>query len=236
MALGGGLLALGFLFLLLLCVALIPEIFFLLNLQETLRRVSRENRRMTPGLVWLMFIPVFGLGWFIYTVLRITDSLRAEYRSRGWQPDGDFGYGVGLAAGILSIGGLVWRFVPHRAAAIGAVLSLGYLVCWIIYWVRTARMKSRLGAVTGWAGPGAGSYSSYGRQPGPGAWPPAGTERGQGWAPPYAGEVGPEPGGWNAPPPAGEEPPTDQAKRCSACGTTVTPHDKFCRGCGSTLP
>ena len=69
----------------LLGVGILVEVFFLLNLMETLRRVSYENRRMTPGLVWLIIIPVFGVAWFIYTVLRVTDSLRAEYRSRGWQ-------------------------------------------------------------------------------------------------------------------------------------------------------
>ena len=241
MALGVGLVAFGLAFLLVLAVALVVEIFFLLNLQETLRRVSYENRRMAPGLVWLIIIPVFGIGWLIYTVLKITDSLRAEYHSRGWKPDGDFGYGVGLAAGILSAASMIWGWIPRHVAAIGGLLSLGYFVCWIIYWVRMARIKNRLGPVTGWAGPagpGAGQYLSHGPQPGPAPRPPAGTPQGHGWVPPYAGDSGSEPQESDVPP-AGEPAPTngaEQAKRCGACGTAVTPDDKFCRGCGSTLP
>ena len=35
------------------------------------------------------------LGWFIYTVIKVKDSLQAEFRARGWFIDGDLGYNVG---------------------------------------------------------------------------------------------------------------------------------------------
>ncbi len=243
MSLGAGLLAFGAFFMVFFAVALVVEILFLLNLMETLRRVSHENRRMTPGLVWLILIPVFGMGWFIYTVIRISDSLRAEYRSRGWQPEGDFGYGVGLAAGIINIAGLAWGWIPRHGTVVGALLSVGYLVCWIMYWVRTARIKNRLGPAAGWAGT-AGPYSGYGPPPGPGGWQAPGGWQGAGgpagpgmekdrkWAQSSGDEDGNETGGESGDE-AGD--PTRQAARCSACGTAVTPDDKYCRGCGSPL-
>jgi hypothetical protein len=204
--------ALGIFFVLALAIALVPEIFFLLNLQETLRRVSPQNRAMPAGYVWLQLIPVFGIGWFIYTVIKVTDSLRAEYGSRGWRPEGDFGYGVGLAAGILNIAGFVWEWIPGRVLPLGVALGIGQLVCWIIYWVKTARIKNRLGPVLlgpGWVRP----HSGYVQPPGPGVWP--------GWSVPPAG---------GEPPAAGSE---DQARRCAACGTAVAPGDRFCWNCGS---
>lgn len=242
MSLGAGLVAFGLFFVLFFGIALVVEIFFLLNLQETLRRVGFENRRMTPGLVWLIIIPVFGMFWFIYAVVKITDSLRAEYRSRGWQPEGDFGYGVGLAAGIINVAGLAWQWIPHRLAAVGMLLSVGYIVCFVMYWVRTARMKARLGPATRWGTTPGGPYSDYGQ-------PPAGPGGGQGWAPPYAGGRGSGPVSREADSTddrasassSGDDARygfggSDRQKRCAACGTPVTPDDKYCRGCGTSLP
>lgn len=64
-------------------IALIPAIFFLLNLQKTLETISPENRKMKPSNVWLLLIPLFniipardtrptynvGLAWNISTLL-----------------------------------------------------------------------------------------------------------------------------------------------------------------------
>ena len=52
-------------------VYLVVDIFYLMTLQKCLNRVSEENRGMSPGLVWLNLIPLFGLGWHFYTVIKI---------------------------------------------------------------------------------------------------------------------------------------------------------------------
>ncbi len=124
----------------LLGIFLLPWFFFLLNLQNLLEHVSPANRRMTPGLVWLNFIPIFHLGWFIYTVIKVKDSVSAEFQSRGWMIDGDLGYNVGLTAGILWIAAFFIGWIPF----IGWVLPLAGVVCWIIYWLKTSDLKHRL--------------------------------------------------------------------------------------------
>lgn len=121
------------------------SVFFLLTMRETLRRVSGENRAMPADHVWLFFIPVFGYFWFIYMVVKVRDSLRAEYHSRGLPVEGDFGYSVGLAAGILAIICAAWSWAPSGFLLAGFVLAVGQLVCWVIYWVRIAWAKARLG-------------------------------------------------------------------------------------------
>jgi hypothetical protein len=77
-----------------------------------LNRVSPVNRAMPAAHVWLNFIPVFNLGWFLYTVVKVRDSVRAEYQSRGWPVEGDLGYNVGLATGVLAIVTFIMGWVP----------------------------------------------------------------------------------------------------------------------------
>src|SRR3546814_8872187 len=38
---------------------LVVQIFYLLTLQKAMQQVSPDLRKMEPGLVWLMFIPLF---------------------------------------------------------------------------------------------------------------------------------------------------------------------------------
>lgn len=210
-----------------LAIYVLPLVFFLLNLRGLLERVSEPNRRMSPEHVWLNFIPIFNLGWFLYTVSKVRDSVRNEYQSRGWPAEGDFGYNVGLATGVLLICSVVLGWVP----LIGFGLGIAALVCWIIYWLKTNDLRNRLGASGIWstgAGPapysrpgapmGGAPYGGAPYRPAPyGATPP---DR---WSPPPA-----------APPPGSTS--STQAKRCGACGATIVPGDRFCQSCGLPLP
>jgi hypothetical protein len=125
---------------------LVLEILFILNLHRTLERVSPQNRTMAPGLVWLQLVPLFGFFWFFYVVVKVRDSVRAEYQARGWPVGGDFGLNIGIATGVLRlIASGASLASSDRFVAMMLVLSLGSLVCWIIYWARTAGFKNRLG-------------------------------------------------------------------------------------------
>jgi len=199
----------------LLGIFLLPWFFFLLNLQTTLDRVSERNRAMPAGYVWLNFIPIFNLGWFIYTVTKVRDSVRDEYRARGWSPEGDFGYNVGLATGILAIATVFLGWVP----VVGWALGIAQLVCWIIYWLKTSDLKNRLGAGYSWQKPAPYPPPTYSPAPGYRAAPQA---------PRSQANAGPE----------GQRPPTGDgdAKLCAGCGSAFDPNDKFCRTCGLRLP
>ena len=208
-------------------VALLPWFFFLLNLQTTLGRVSERNRAMPPAHVWLNFIPIFNLGWFLYTVTKVTDSLRAEYQSRGWAPEGDFGYAVGLAAGVLAIASFFMGWVP----VLGWLVAIALLVCWILYWLKVSDVKSRLaGAVEPF---GRARYSEH---PG-GPWPPGAATPGpgdsagasQGDSPPESA-FAPSPGKVASGPQQPEE-----GGQCAVCGGSYSAGDRFCRTCGLRL-
>ena len=151
----------------------IPAIFFLLTQSNTLKRVSSENRRLHPGLVWLQLIPIFNFVWIFIVVRRIADSLAKEYA--GWESDSILGiadeeelkkigtrptYGIGLTYCILCaclpVSLILFNLIgstdttPENSVftmTIGLTafsLILAALVCWIVYWVQLAGWKRRL--------------------------------------------------------------------------------------------
>ena len=251
----GGIIVLG--------IFLIPWFFFLLNLQNLLNRVSDENRAMPAGNVWLNFIPIFNIGWFIYTVTKVRDSVKAEYQSRNWVVEGDFAYNVGLAAGVLAIVTFFMGWVPVLGWAVG----IAQVVCWIIYWLKTSELKNKLGESGRWAGAGPypppSPYPGYPTPPSPSGPPtsqaypsaqaypvaappvgtgPVGAPAGAAAAASGAAEVtasGQTPqGGVPEEEAARAEAPGGEgaASLCAGCGASYDPGDKFCRTCGLPLP
>ncbi len=120
-------------------ILVVPGLAFLLTLRGLLRAVAEPNRLLRPSSVWLHLIPGFNLGWFIYTVVKIRDSLRREFLARGWEGDGGAGYRMGLAAGILLICVVALGWVP----LVNWLLGLALVVCGGLYWVRV-RVLTRL--------------------------------------------------------------------------------------------
>ncbi len=117
---------------------LVVGILYLLTLQKSLNRCSPESRAMAPGLVWLMLIPLFNLVWQFFVVLNIAKSLQAEFALRGIDAEPEPGKKIGLAMCILNACGLI--------PVVGAFLSLGGFVCWIIYWKKIADFSARIAA------------------------------------------------------------------------------------------
>ena len=116
-------------------IAIVIFILYLITLMNTLGAVSAQNRRLTPGLVFLLLIPLFNLVWNFIVVTKIRDSLQAEFSARNLSGQG-FGYGVGLAMCILYIVSII--------PLINLLAAPAALVCWIIYWVQIAGYKGQL--------------------------------------------------------------------------------------------
>ena len=118
-------------------ISLIPMIFFLLTLQNTLNAISFENRKMEPGLVWLSLIPLFGLVWQFIIVDRMAGSLQAEFAKREMAiEEARPGNSIGLAYCIL--------FCCSLIPFVGYITSIAGLICWIIYWIKINDYKNRL--------------------------------------------------------------------------------------------
>ncbi len=119
-----------------LALFLIPGIFFLITLQNTLKAISMENRRMPPGNVWLLFIPVFNIVWQFIVVDKIAQSIAAECaRLNIPVTDSKPTYGIGLA----------WN-ICNLLTIIPIIGGLASLVTFIIYWVKVAEYKKLIQA------------------------------------------------------------------------------------------
>ena len=104
------------------------QIFFLLALSRALGLCRPHNRTIEPGMVWLNLIPIFNLVWMFITVIRVSETLRYEFRDRGrHRRSEDYGHGLGIAMCISWMAGL-----------------LPFLVLTIVYWVKIADYARRL--------------------------------------------------------------------------------------------
>ncbi|MEO8028284.1 MAG: hypothetical protein ABI823_17505 [Bryobacteraceae bacterium] len=76
LALAGGIFLLFWIFMVL------PGYFYLLTLRNALALCAPESRSMSPGRVWLLWIPLFNVAWHFVVVVHVMRSLQNEYARR----------------------------------------------------------------------------------------------------------------------------------------------------------
>lgn len=119
-----------------IAVAIIPFIFFLITLQNTLLVISEESRKMSPYQVWLMLVPFFNLVWQFIMADKISKSISAEcVRLNIPLKENRPTYTIGLA---WSISNCV-TFIP-------IIGGLAAVVTFILYWVKVSEFKNLLKA------------------------------------------------------------------------------------------
>jgi hypothetical protein len=121
-----------------IAIMLVPFVFYCLSLQKALNRCAPECRAMNPGMVWLMFIPLFNMVWHFFVVMNVAKSLGCEFQKRGIAEDPKPGQQLGMIMCILICCGII----PF----LGILCSLGGLVCWILYWLKIAGYSNRIAA------------------------------------------------------------------------------------------
>tara|TARA_B100000902_G_scaffold327192_1_gene322628 strand:- start:1621 stop:2118 length:498 start_codon:yes stop_codon:yes gene_type:complete len=118
-----------FFFIFIILLFLLPYFFFLIHLSKLFNKCNAKNRKMDGGLVWLLLIPVFNIGWIFYVIFNVRDTLKSEFNSRQIEADDvEFGFSVGLAYAITS----ACCIIPF----LGVFCSIPTLVLWIVYWVK----------------------------------------------------------------------------------------------------
>jgi hypothetical protein len=97
------------------------------------KRIPAQYRKLEPGLVWLLLIPVplFQLIWNFFVYLRLSDSFKAYFDSTGRQDVGDCGRNLALWYCILVI-------IP--------CLNIVALILLILYLVKANDLKNRIPA------------------------------------------------------------------------------------------
>jgi hypothetical protein len=138
----------------------IPAILFILSEQKILRVINPENREMSPGSVWLQIIPVFGLVWQFFVVIRIASSISRELATQIGESildhsqeqikviDDSPTYTIGLAYCILTTLGFIINYSTRHSTSnlrlFGSLFVLTGMACWITYWVRLVKTKNKL--------------------------------------------------------------------------------------------
>ncbi|MEO6229201.1 MAG: hypothetical protein ABJB11_06930 [Ferruginibacter sp.] len=120
-----------------LALFLIPTIFYLLTLHRTLMVISEGNRRMEPAQVWLSLIPVFNFVWMFIVVNRLAESIAAECTLLNIPlAETNPTQGIGNTKNILRL----CTMIP----LVGILAGFGYLVCWILHWVKVHEYKNMI--------------------------------------------------------------------------------------------
>ena len=92
---------------------------------------------MDGGLVWLLLIPLFNIGWLFYVIIKLRDSLKAEFNLREIESDDpEFGFSIGLAYAITTACSIIPIF--------GMFCSFAAFILWIVYWVKTNKYSKLL--------------------------------------------------------------------------------------------
>ena len=108
-------------------------IFYLLTLQNALKAVSPENRKIEPGGVWVMLVPILNSIFIFFIVDVIATSFKQEYEKYGVYTNGKPTFYLGMAMAILSIAGYFF-----------GVLEIAACACWIAYWIKVNQHKNEL--------------------------------------------------------------------------------------------
>lgn len=115
--------------LLIIAVGIAIAVFYLLTMQKALTLAGERHQKMSPGLVWLMFIPLFNLVWHFFVVKNVSESIKSWAAENG-QNVNDAGYTVGLVGCICNC----LCIIPF----INVLAGPAALICYIIWWVKVA--------------------------------------------------------------------------------------------------
>jgi hypothetical protein len=112
-------------------ILLLITVLFLLSQYKALKSVSIENRKIGLNDIWFQLIPLFNIYWWFVVVNRLSASFAAEYDKlevshKELYPT--------RAAGIITALFYFLSLIPFDE--LKTIATLGWLVCFIVYWVQ----------------------------------------------------------------------------------------------------
>ncbi len=117
-------------------VMLAVQIFICYLLQTCYNRVPEDFRQLSPGLVWLLLIPIFGLVWNFFVFLKLANSYKAYFTSVAKPHMGDCGRALGLAYCICAC----LSIIP----LLGYLTGIAALILLIILMVKMVGLRNQI--------------------------------------------------------------------------------------------
>lgn len=121
-----------------LLIGIAISVVICLLLYNAQKAVPQQHRKLEPGLIWLLLIPLFNLVWNFFVFLRISESYKSYFQSIGREDVGDAGRGIGLAYAICA----ACTLIP----CLGLFAAVGALVLLIVYLVKIYGLKPQISA------------------------------------------------------------------------------------------
>jgi hypothetical protein len=110
---------------LIILLVLLPSVLYLRSLQRAFEAVDPDLRPMSPGMVWLLLIPLVNVIWMFFVVSHLKTAYMKMGAAGRLTAASDAGYGVGLGMAVCMVIGLL----PVT------------IVLWIIHWVQVSKAR-----------------------------------------------------------------------------------------------
>ncbi len=83
----------------LIIVPLVTFIFYIRAISKTLAAIAEPYRTQSPGMAWLLLIPIFNVIWFFFLLKAMRDGFRQMHQDGLTQKEIDTGYNYGIGMG-----------------------------------------------------------------------------------------------------------------------------------------
>ncbi len=127
------LIALGLAFVLSIAIGLAINIVICIMLHKCLLQIPAEHRKMEVWHIWLLMIPLFGLGWNFFVYLRLPESYQSYFAEQGQTDVGDCGRNLGMWYAICGVAIL--------APCVNTAAGPAALVLLIMFHVKTFELR-----------------------------------------------------------------------------------------------
>ena len=122
-------------FLVLLVVLSIPAILFCLSIQNTLKAIKPNNRKLPVYAGWLLLIPLFSTVWQFVVAVRLAKSIELELNDNGIIQKRPTFY-AGIILGLVEVG----AYIPY----LNNYTKYIWVVCFFIYLAVISVYKRKL--------------------------------------------------------------------------------------------
>jgi hypothetical protein len=83
----------------LIIIPFVTFVFYIRAISKTIKAIDPEYRTQTPGMAWLLLIPVFNVIWFFFLLKSIKSGFLKMHENRRISQPIDTGYAYGIAMG-----------------------------------------------------------------------------------------------------------------------------------------
>ncbi|MBU3586107.1 hypothetical protein [Polynucleobacter sp. AM-26B4] len=120
----------------LIIIPFVTFVFYIRAISKTIKAIDPEYRTQSPGMAWLLLIPVFNVIWFFFLLKSIKTGFLRMYESQRVSQPIDTGYTYGIAMGCC------WAaiFIPKLIF----VALIPMFVFSILHWTKLNNARKRL--------------------------------------------------------------------------------------------